>query len=126
MAEEFALNELVCYGSTIHIDQRVVAPVAHLVNGARYQFLPCSVLPGDENPSIGRSSNGDLFLQSLDARAVSGNGVLFKGLLPQKTILFLQSPEVKGVVNGDIFYSLKILYDVKDRCSVNRSVKILR
>ncbi len=106
MAKKLAFDQFLRYGSAVYIDQRLMCPMAQLVNGAGYEFLSGPVFAHDQDPCIGGCGNANLLLQGLNWRTVSSNRIFFKGLLAQVAVFLFKLPEVEGIVNSynNLFY----------------------
>ncbi len=70
MAEQLALDQLLGNGGAVDVDERLVARVAHGVDGVGDQFLARAALAEDQHAAVGAGHQAQLLAQRLDRDAV--------------------------------------------------------
>ncbi len=63
VAEQLALDQLLGNRRAVHFDERLIAPAAQGVHGARDELLARSVLTEDQHAAVGRRRHRDLLAQ---------------------------------------------------------------
>ena len=98
MPEQLAFDELLGNGGAVHLDERLIPPLAVEVQQVGDQLLAGAVFPADEDAPVRGGGELDLLAQRLHGHGVADHDVLLFHLLAQQPVLLLEVALMQGVL----------------------------